>query len=306
MILKNLLLNCQDLFIFLDKYDNENIHELNEPKWQLLTSSFYSNKELSKVYEISNLIKIKKPHIISLVEVGGKESFDNFNKHFLNSEYQVFHYPSNSNRGIDTGFLVHKSLSKLCELKHINNHKLENNKKFSRGVLRLKVKLKNQNIHLLLCHLKSKLDIKKEDFEGRSQRLAEVNGTIKEAKRIYQNDENTAIAILGDLNGIIYKDQTEEELQAFAKNDFIDLLEENDTSLEERTSYVYFKNNHDRVLMQLDFVLGNKKFRNIVQDACICDFEGNKSPILPTKMKEKRKLPSDHFPYYFEMDLSIL
>ena len=274
---------------------------VTEPGFQLLTSGFTNNKELSKVYEIAELIKLKTPHIVSLVEVGGKESLDNFNKYFLDSKYKVFHHPSNSNRGIDTGFLVLNSLSKDTELKHRNNVKLKNGKKFSRGLLRIKIKLKDKNIYLLLCHLKSKLDLKKEDFEGRSQRQSEVEAVIDEVKKIESNDPQALVAVLGDLNGIIFQDETEQELEAFAKNNLIDLLEDNSTELIERTTYTYFRANGDRFLMQLDYVLGNKIFRNNINVAYICDFNSYKSPKLPNTRKERMKMASDHFPYYFEI-----
>lgn len=302
MLLKNILLNCQDLFIFLDKFDGESMEEVTEHAFQLLTTSFTNNKELSKVYQIAELILSQSPQIVSLVEVGGKESLDNFNKYFLESKYKVFHHPSNSNRGIDTGFLVINELAKNVELKHINNKKLKNGKKFSRGLLRLKVKLKDKNLHLLLCHLKSKLDLKKEDYEGRSQRHAEVKAVIVEANRISKNDPDSMVAVLGDLNGIIYKEETEVELQDFKKNGYIDLLEEKQVDILDRTTYTYFKANGDRFLMQLDYVLGNKNFRSDVKNSFIMDFDGNNTPILPKSRKERMKLPSDHFPYYFEIN----
>jgi len=187
------------------------------------------------------------------------------------------------------------------ELKHRNNIKLKNGKKFSRGLLRIKVKLNDKNIYLLLCHLKSKLDLKKEDFEGRSQRQSEVHAVIEEVKRLERNDPKALVAVLGDLNGIIFQDETEQELEDFAKNNLIDLLEANDTDLVERTTYTYFRPNGDRFLMQLDYVLGNIIFRKNVRHAYICDFNSYKSPKLPDSRKERMKMASDHFPYYFEI-----
>lgn len=302
MVLKNLLLNCENLFIFLDKYKDEDISVVTEPKWQLFTASFYQNKELSKCYEIAQLILKKDIDILSLVEVGGKESLENFNKLFLDSKYTVFHYPSNSDRGIDTGFLVKNEISKHCELKHLNKSILSNNKKFSRGLLKLKIKWQGKNIYLLLCHLKSKLDMKKVDFEGRAQREAEVKEIVQEVKRLTELNPDNCIAAIGDMNGIIYKDETEQELIHFQNNNIIDLLETNNTEAIERTTYVYFKrHNEDKFSMQLDYVLANDNLAKLVKKSYICDFTGYESPNLPKSFKEKKKLPSDHFPYYFEI-----
>lgn len=304
MVLKNLLLNSENLFIFLDKYNGENLEEVTEPKWQLFTTSFFHNKQLSKCYQIAQIIQDKEIDIVSLVEVGGRESLENFNKLFLDSAYEVFHHPSNSDRGIDTGFLVKKSISQLCELKHLNNNILDNKKKFSRGLLKLKLSFNGKDYYFLLCHLKSKLDIKKEDFEGRGQRFAEVKEIVKEAKYLERLDADSRVCILGDFNGIIFKDETEQELKPFEDNNLIDLLERNNTGPIERTTYVYFKrNNQDNFSMQLDYVLANQAFSNQVKEAYVCDFTGHKSPNLPRTLKERKKLPSDHFPYYFELRL---
>lgn len=304
MILKNLLLNCENLFIFLDKYNGENLEEINEPKWQLFTASFFSNKQLSKCYQIADIIKKKDIDIVSLVEVGGKESLENFNKLFLDSKYKIFHYPSNSDRGIDTGFLIKESIAHFCNLKHLNNNVLDNKKKFSRGLLKLNLQYNEKNYFFLLCHLKSKLDIKKEDFEGRGQRFAEVKEIVKETNWLKKFDPDSSVCVLGDFNGIIFRDETEQELIPFQNNGLIDLLERNKTESIDRTTYVFFKrNNQDRFSMQLDYALVNHNFFKTVEDAYICDFSGYKSPLLPKTLKEKKKLPSDHFPYYFEMKI---
>lgn len=235
--------------------------------------------------------------------MGGKESLENFTKFFLNDQYQVFHHPSNSDRGIDIGFLVKKSLAPQCELKHINKKRLANGKRFRRGVLKLKIKLQDKKIYFLLCHLKSKLDLKQEDFEGRGQRSAEVGGLIEEVRRLEALDPNSHIAILGDLNGIIYKEHTDEELLEFESADMIDLQEHNDTPLEDRFSYVFFKNRTVPFPMQLDYVLGNENFRSLVREAYISDFHLEAPPFLPRSMQEKNKLASDHYPYYFELEI---
>ena len=51
-MLKIFQLNCQDLSVFMDKYDGEDLEELFPPKWQLFSSSFFPNKPLEKLIEI--------------------------------------------------------------------------------------------------------------------------------------------------------------------------------------------------------------------------------------------------------------
>ena len=114
--LKILLWNLQDFFVFLDKYnDQPPIEELTEAKWQLLTASFKPNKDLAKVQGIQKLIHSTQADILLFTEVGGKESLINFNKYFLKNEYTVFHFNSNSDRGIDVGVLA--KVSKNLQIK---------------------------------------------------------------------------------------------------------------------------------------------------------------------------------------------
>lgn len=300
MQLKLYLLNAQDLFIFLDYYKDEDVYKITEQKWQLLSASFKANKELNKLFKIAQSIKLQDPDIIALVEVGGKESLENFNKHFLSSAYEVHHFPSNSDRGIDMGYLSKPQAQYEFKLYSHNKTPLINSKKFSRGLLELRIKYKKQvKLILMLTHLKSKLDMKKEDFEGRSQRSAEVNEIIRIFKLTQKKFEQIPIAILGDLNGVIYKSETEQELEVFSKNGIIDVLELKGSPVEERYTYYYF--NRQRVLnpMQLDYVLIAKDHKSSlrVSECKILKFDEEMFQYPPKSLQDRYKYPSDHLPY---------
>ena len=182
--LKCLLHNTQDLFLFMDKYKDEIVHELTEPKWQMLSTSLLPNKNLKKLLALKETYKAHDPDILLLIEVGGSESLNNFNKYFLDDAYEVFTSASNSDRGIDLGFMVKKEIASFFEFSAYVDNLLSNQKKFSRGVFELKLK-KEEEIKMifLLTHLKSKLNLKKLDFEGRGQRQAET----MELAKIYQS-----------------------------------------------------------------------------------------------------------------------
>ena len=108
----------------------------------------------------------------------------------------------------------------------------------------------------------------------------------------------------GDLNGIIFKNETEPELSLFQKNSYLDALELLNRPVEERVSYFYFDKNQNRNDMQLDYMLLNKRFKNIVKpNSRILGFDPQYSPFPPEKLAEKQKMPSDHLPYYLEIEL---
>jgi len=307
MKLKSLLFNVQDLYIFMDKYLGEDINQINQAKWQLLSTSFFPNKDLAKLVEIQKLIKKNNPDIIMLIEVGGIESLNNFNQHFLDNNYKPYMLPTNSNRGIDFGFLVKNSKSYDVKLNAMTKDKLSNGKRFARGLFELKVFNERHNLCAIyyLTHLKSKLDKEKIDFEGRNQRAAEVDYIVKHLKKMEIQFPGIPQILCGDLNGIIYKNQTEPELASFAKNDYFDALELIDKDISQRTTYFYFDRQLNRNEMQLDYQILKKCYKNIIneQNTHVLAFDPQFSPFPPETLKEKLKMPSDHLAYLLEIEL---
>ncbi len=73
-----------------------------------------------------------------VVEVGGRSSLANFNKHFLNDRYEVRFERSNSERGIDIGYLCAKNSPFAYFLKSHNDEKLEKGRRYAQGPSRAK------------------------------------------------------------------------------------------------------------------------------------------------------------------------
>ena len=295
--LKILLWNLQDFFVFLDKYDEKTpIEELSEAKWQLLTTSFKPNKELSKVQGIQKLINSTKPDILLFTEVGGKESLINFNKYFLNEEYTIFHFNSNSDRGIDVGVMA--KISPKLKIKS----KFYAHKDFARGLQEVLVETKDKAFKIFLTHLKSKLDLKKTDFEGRSHRKKEVDRIVtiinKSAK-----DVDGHYLLCGDFNGIISDKETEEELRPLLNTlktqDILNFLEKKDF---EKTTYIYFDKRDDSFHMQLDYCLIPTNMEAYIRpQTSIIDFDGRSDILFPLSRKEKQRLISDHYPMLIKL-----
>ncbi|MBC74415.1 MAG: hypothetical protein CME64_00210 [Halobacteriovoraceae bacterium] len=306
MDLDLLLFNVQDLYVFMDKYNGEDLETIDEPRWQQFSTSFFPNKPIRKLYSIKNTFESLDPDIIMLVEVGGAQSLHNFNQHFLNNKYEVFLEDSLSDRGIDVGYLVKKSSMLECELLNKSNVRLGNGKRFSRGLFELRVKKDDKLIcNLLLTHLKSKLDLKKEDFEGRGQRSAEVDYISKHYSKLQEKRPDLPILVCGDMNGIIYKDETEEELSQFSKVGLIDVYEALDLPLEERHTYYFFNKQRQRIPMQLDYMLINSKFKQLVDKSTrVIPIDIDLVPYPPMDLKQKKKLSSDHYPVFCRLNLT--
>ena len=302
MKLTGILLNAQDLFLFTDKDNNVDIDTISQLEWLNLSASLKPNKPLSKLIELRDYFLEHAPDIIVLTELGGEESLENFNRLFLKSLYIGLHQTSNSDRGIDTGVLLKKSTGfSLRGVSH-RNLKLKTKTPASRGLFEYQF-LYDEKIQFVLfvTHLKSKLNLKGQDFEGRGQREAEVEAYLKVIERFYAKNPNTPSALLGDLNGIIYKKETEPELTPFTNYGWIDLLQYANKSPEERASYYYFTTHGSRSDMQLDYFLTKKAFLSTFDPkmARIGHFAQQAHP--PATLEQREKWPSDHLPYHFEI-----
>ena len=298
---KIMVLNAQDLFIFIDKYRGENPLEMTEIQWQLSSSSLLMNKPKDKCELLALNILENDPDVVMLTEIGGMESLSNFTKIFLNDSYTPLTLPSNSDRGIDLGFLVKKDIPYTPELiTHVHFKLPPPYYRFSRDVLGLKLledgKLKSVFLNV---HIKSKLDLNRNDFQGRGRRIAEINALID----IYQNfsRQNIPVFIGGDFNGHAGADACEEEFRAIHETDLIDISAYADIAPEDRFSYVYFNKGGQRYPQVIEYLFVSQKYLHLIKKE-ECYFpryktkEGSLIPI-PTRYEHKNFLPSDHYPF---------
>ena len=300
--LKVMVLNAQDLFLFMDKWDGTEVDALSEIKWNLMSSSLINNKSKEKCLMLARTIRESEADVVMVTEVGGPESLANFSRHLLNDEFEAHSLPSNSDRGIDLGYLVRRTLPFSAELKsHVDFPLPEPARRFSRDVLRLDLKAQDHTrLIFLLVHIKSKLDLKKNDFEGRSRRVHEINGLLD----IYQSLEHHQVPILigGDFNGHAGEKDTEEEFRAiYQRTDLKDIAFLAGVPEEERFSYVYFNRGGNRFVQQIDYLFISERYAPLLNPSG-CLFpryktaQGLALPI-PRRMEQKNILPSDHYPF---------
>ena len=291
-----LVWNMQNLFVFMDKYkgNGDDLTSMLEPQWQLLSTSLLQNKPIHHVRAAADLIKSVNPHVILMTEVGGRESLENFSKYFLNNEYEVYHEASNSDRGIDTGCLVKRKIPYPVRFK-VHRHSV-----FARGVDELTLDCGEESLVFLLTHLKSKLNKFGKDFEGRGQRAKEVEKLLYLHAKACNKHQTKNVFICGDLNGIIYKQDSEQELARFSKYGIEDVLEILDRDLFDRYTYAYFdRTSGKRHCMQLDYMLTSPNNKSTISsESSVLDFEGNIRTQLAADIKEKWLYPSDHYPLF--------
>lgn len=304
--MKVMVLNAQDLFLFMDKHNHGDIPvtELTEIKWQLMSSSLFSNKSKEKCQILAQTIKEAEADIVMVTEVGGPESLSNFAKYVLNDEYFALSLPSNSDRGIDLGYLIKKSLPYSVDIHtHVDYPLPMPAKRFSRDVLRLDLKLDGElKLVCLLVHIKSKLDLKRADFEGRTRRVLEVKGLIEIYHKLRTDFPDVPVLVGGDMNGHAGEKDTEEEFKyIYESTDLKDIAYLAGIPEEDRFSYIYFNRGGNRFVQQIDYLFISEQFKNLI-DPSECYFPRYKNltgaPLpIPRRMEQKNILPSDHYPF---------
>ncbi len=319
--------NVENLFLLLDHYQGQDLSRISEEEWQRLTISTTGNKPILHVRALARVFLDIDADIFMLCEVGGKESLENFNKHFLQDKYKVHLIEGNSERGIDLGYLVKKSLPFKYDLishkqrtidflyPHERQTKLTGytdrpsgqitSHRFSRDVLELRVFKEGQVEPVIIAmqvHLKSQLDRDRIDPLGRDRRKAELEKLVKIYKEIEDEFKGQVPIVLGgDFNGIAAKTNTDNEFKAlYRETQLIDALEA--AAAEDKFRYTFMQISAWRRtnLRQLDYLFISPGLRQNVdpKGTYVYRFkdEWGMTAPPPISLEEKRRLPSDHYP----------
>jgi endonuclease/exonuclease/phosphatase family metal-dependent hydrolase len=307
------LANCENLFLYMDGWQGQTLTQLNEKEWQALNRGSVRNKPMVKVKWLAETIRELNPDFLLLNEVGGRESLENFNRHFLGGEFQEFWLEGNSKRGIDVAYLIKKELTHRCLVFTHRNRPLNflyphaqgagRSEYLSRDVLELRCfshSATAPSLIFLLVHLKSKLDPDNIDPRGRLRREAELNLLVKIYNEIRAETPNTPIIVAGDFNGQANRRLAEPEFSALSEHtDLDDVFDILGTSITECATQVTIPRSGGVELLKIDHVFVSPELRDkIVAEGCRVvrfKYDGQVLP-LPASMDQRDALPSDHYP----------
>lgn len=321
--LKFTLLNAENLFLLFDKKPDASVLKLEETPWQKLSSSVYENKPLQKLIELQKVITEINPDILMLCEVGGEESLRNFNELFLDNQYFTALMEGNSDRNIDIGFLIKKTLPFYFDLQSNKNRPINFNYpqdtnpdkpftslKFSRDIVELKLFKQNRDnpfLIILLGHLKSHLDPEKKDSHGFERRKAELKTLLEIHKELTQTYPKTPQIIAGDFNGNASREHTEEEFRLIYETTKLeDVLHLQGVKPDRRWTFCQIRPSNKVDLKQLDYAFLTPQIAAHLkaQSAFIYRYkdEYGFEKDKPLTLDAKLSLPSDHYPLVFELE----
>ncbi len=324
------LLNAENLYLFLQGDLPENYLDLSEDQWQSYSHSIYKNKELKKLKQLSYNFEVMNPDLILLTEVGGLESLENFNKYFLGNKYKCILESGNSDRAIDVGFLLRKSLPLNYDLRSNKDRKIGylysheedslrtgypefvpsgGSHRFSRDVSELHLYSQDSNeiqSVFLLTHLKSKLDPDGIDPDGKERRRAEFETLLQiyhEVDEAYSGE--IPIFVCGDFNGNATRNMTDQEFKKiYEVTDLEDVLELAEKQFDDRATFFNVRPRFQVHKIQLDYVFVSQKFSSLLDLDKVKVFRFKDSMGLdlpvPLTLDQKNVFPSDHNPVLFE------
>ncbi|CAN5466627.1 hypothetical protein BH10BDE1_BH10BDE1_25380 [soil metagenome] len=323
--------NTENFFVYLDEAPAKDPRLMTEIEWSRLSRSTADNKQLSKIRDIARSIEDLDPDVLMLSEVGGRESLANFSRYFLGDRYATHLIEGNSDRGIDLGFLVKRSLPLTYDLISHKSRKLDflyphekmsketgythlrsgrvTGHRFSRDVVELRCyadppaengEIAKPEFILMLVHLKSPLDKDRIDPGGRDRRKAELEMLVTIYREVSTELPDVPIFISGDFNGTIFGPFGEAEFEAMRASDLKCCLELADIPQDERFTWMYLNNRRPGMSRQLDYILVPERLRSRVdlEQTWVYRFrdENGKYRMIPRNQNEKRTLPSDHYP----------
>lgn len=315
----------------LDGTPEKDVLTLKESQWQRLSTSVYENKPLKKTLELAKALKEINADIIMLCEVGGYESLKNFNLLFMDDAYSPCLIEGNSERNIDVGFLIRKSLPFYFDLQSNKNRpinylyphereslahgytikggKVTGSHKFSRDVAELRLFKQDKEkpfLIILLAHLKSRLDPDRIDPNGFERRQAELRTMLEIYRELNIVHPDIPLIMAGDFNGNASIHGTDEEFKdLYNLTPLKDILEIANLAPETRATYYQVRNAARADGKQIDYAFLSPSLHGAVDLNSVKVFRyrdefGSEHPI-PRNLDAKLNLPSDHYPVVFEI-----
>ena len=148
-----------------------------------------------KIKNCSEVVSDLNVDILGLCEVENIKVLNDLNKAYPKRNYDIIHYDSPDNRGIDNALFYDKSRFSIVSSKAILNS-LNNGSK-TRDILYVSGKFQNSLLHIFINHWPS-------NYGGREKAIPKRAYTAKliinEIKKIRQNDKFAEIILLGDFN----------------------------------------------------------------------------------------------------------
>ena len=210
--------NVENLFDTINDINkNDEASPIMEIKFN--RSEIYKKKVknmASVIEDIGSDLVNKSPSIVGLSEVENRNVIEDLlnNKHLSNKNYDIVHYDSPDERGIDVGLIYNKDVFKVNSTK---SHELiiydnkSSKRNYTRDQLVVSGLLDNELIHLIVNHWPSRSGGEERSRAGRMA-AAELNKKIIDS--LQNKYKNAKIITMGDFNDDPHDDSMKKILNA--------------------------------------------------------------------------------------------
>ena len=210
--------NVENLFDTINDINkNDEASPIMEIKFN--RSEIYKKKVenmASVIADIGTDLIDKSPSIVGLSEVENRNVIEDLlnNKHLLNKNYDIVHYDSPDERGIDVGLIYNKDVFKVNSTK---SHELiiydnkSSKRNYTRDQLVVSGLLDNELIHVIVNHWPSRSGGEERSRAGRMA-AAELNKKIIDS--LQNKYKNAKIITMGDFNDDPHDDSMKKILNA--------------------------------------------------------------------------------------------
>ena len=245
-----------------------------------------------------------QPAIIGLAEVENKKVLEDLlnTGNLKNTDYDMVHFNSSDERGIDVALLYRKSVFEILHTEpftlFLTNEQGERD--FTRDILMVKGKLKGELIHVLVNHWPSR---RNGEGETEAKRISAARLNLQIIENIKKETPNPKIIIMGDFNDDPTNVSIKENLVTDAFfNPFESMFKEGKgTSTHNREWHLF-----DQIIMSRNFMSEpNFSFQNayIFEDQFLKEWKGKRkgNPFRTYIGKWHQGGFSDHFPVYIQL-----
>ena len=182
--------NAENLFDLVDD-PNKNDEEFSIGGRKNVTSDIYDLKIKHSAEVLSDL----NVDVLGLCEVENLTVLKDLNRSYSTRNYEIIHYDSPDERGIDNALLYDRSRFTVLNTRAIPNT-LDNNDK-SRDILYVMGEFQSDTLHLFVNHWPS-------NYGGREKAIPKRAATARliknEIEKIQQKDRLAEILLMGDFN----------------------------------------------------------------------------------------------------------
>ena len=210
--------NVENLFDTINDINkNDEASPIMEIKFN--RSEIYKKKVKNMARVIADIgadLVNKSPSIVGLSEVENRNVIEDLlnNEHLLNKNYDIVHYDSPDERGIDVGLIYNKNVFKVSSTK---SHELiiydnkSSKRNYTRDQLVVSGLLDNELIHIIVNHWPSRSGGEERSRAGRMA-AAELNKKIIDS--LQNKYKNAKIITMGDFNDDPHDDSMKKILNA--------------------------------------------------------------------------------------------